>query len=196
MATATDVDVIGLFPGKAVVSINQGAPRTLNAGQTYAGVKLLGSNSESAEFEIDGKRLILGLGHGITSSFAAAENPSVTLYAGPNGHFVSEGSINGVPVKFLIDTGASMISLSSSEAKRLGINYFKGRRGAVSTANGVVPVYTLKLDTVKLGDISMSNVDAQVLEGDNLPIVLMGMSFLNRVEMKREGTQMMLIKRY
>ncbi|MGH8744327.1 MAG: TIGR02281 family clan AA aspartic protease [Burkholderiales bacterium] len=197
LASAMDVNVIGLFPGKAVVTINGGKPRTLSNGQmSPEGVKLIRADSESAEFEIDGKRQVLSMGQGITANFAATENASVTLYADSNGHFVSEGNINGVSVKFLIDTGATMISISSAEAKRLGINYLKGQRGLVSTANGTVPVYTVKLDEVKLGDISINNVDAQVHEGNTLPIALMGMSFLSRVEMKREGSQMTLIKRY
>lgn len=196
-AAAADVNVIGLFPGKAVVVINGGKPRTLSAGQTSPeGVKLISANSEAAELEIEGKRQVLGLGQGITSNFAPAENTSVTLTADSSGHFVTEGSINGATVKFIIDTGATMVSLNSSEAKRIGLNYLKGERGLVTTANGLVPVYKVKLDSVKIGDVSLSNIDALVHEGDNLPIVLMGMSFLNRVEMKREGSQMTLIKHY
>lgn len=196
-AAATDVDVVGLFPGKAVVTIDGGKPRTLSNGETSAeGVKLISANSESAEFVIDGKRQVLSLGQGIIANFAVTENPSVTLFADSNGHFVSEGSINGAPVKFLIDTGATMISISNAEATRLGINYLKGQRGVVSTANGTVSVYTVKLDEVKIGNISMNNVDAQVHEGNALPIALLGMNFLNRVEMNRTGSQMTLIKRY
>lgn len=177
--------------------INGDKPRTMSAGQTSPeGVKLISADSESAELEIDGKRQVLGLGQGITSNFAPAENSSVTLTADASGHFITDGSINGATVKLLIDTGASMVSLNTSEAKRIGLNYLNGQHGQVSTANGLVPVYKVKLDTVKIGDITLNNVDALVHEGDNLPIVLMGMSFLNRVEMKREGSQMTLIKRY
>ncbi len=196
-AAATDVNVIGLFPGKAVVVINGAKPRTMSAGQTSPeGVKLISADSESAEFEIDGKLQVLGLGQGIASNFTPTENSSVTLISDAKGHFITEGSINGATVKFIIDTGATMVSLNSSEAKRIGVNYLKGEHGLVSTANGLVPVYKVKLDTVKVGDITLSNVDALVQEGENLPMVLMGMSFLNRVEMKREGSQMTLIKRY
>jgi len=196
-ALATDINVIGLFPGKAVVVINGGKPRTLSEGQTSPeGVRLISADSESAEFEIDGRRQVLSLGNSISSNFAPAENSSVTLTADSSGHFITEGSINGATVKFIIDTGATMISLNSSEAKRIGLNYLKGERGMVSTANGLVQVYKVKLDNVKIGDISLSNVDAFVQEGDSLPMALMGMSFLNRVEMKREGSQMTLIKRY
>ncbi|HXZ95963.1 MAG TPA: TIGR02281 family clan AA aspartic protease [Burkholderiales bacterium] len=194
---AADINVIGLFPGKAVVVINGGNPRTMSAGQTSPeGVRLISADSDSAEFEIDGRRQLLGLGNSISSNFAPAENSSVTLTADSSGHFITEGSINGATVKFIIDTGATMISLNSSEARRIGLNYLKGERGLVSTANGLVPVYKVRLDNVKIGDISLSNVDAFVQEGDSLPMVLMGMSFLNRVEMKREGSQMTLIKRY
>ncbi|HYA19984.1 MAG TPA: TIGR02281 family clan AA aspartic protease [Burkholderiales bacterium] len=196
-ALATDINVIGLFPGKAVVVINGGKPRTLSVGQTSPeGVRLIEADSESAEFEIDGRRQVLSLGNSISSSFAPAEKSTVTLTADSSGHFITEGSINGATVKFIVDTGATMISLNSSEAKRIGLNYLNGERGMVATANGPVQVYKVKLDNVKVGDISLSNVDAFVQEGDSLPMALMGMSFLNRVEMKREGSQMTLIKRY
>jgi aspartyl protease family protein len=196
-AAATDINVIGLFPGKAVVVINGNKPRTLSTGETAPeGVKLISADSDSAEFEIDGKRQVLGLGNRISSNFAPADNSSVTLTADSSGHFITEGSINGATVKFIIDTGATMISLNSSEARRIGLNYLKGERGVVSTANGPVPVYKVTLDNVKIGDISLNNVDALVQEGEHLPMALMGMSFLNRVDMKREGSEMTLTKRY
>jgi len=196
-AAATDINVIGLFPNKAVVVIDGGRPRTLSAGQTSPeGVKLISADSDSAEFEIGGKRQLLSLGQGISSNFMSTSSPVVNLIADAGGHFVTEGSINGATVKFIIDTGATLVSMSTSEAKRIGLNYLNGERGLVSTANGLVPFYKVKLDTVKIGDITLNNVDGGVQEGDNLPIVLMGMSFLNRVGMKRSGPQMTLIKRY
>ena len=68
--------------------------------------------------------------------------------------------------------------------------------GLTQTANGVVPVYTVKLDTLRVGEITVNNVDATVIEGDKLPIALLGMSFLNRMDMRREGQTMVLIKRF
>ena len=65
----------------------------------------------------------------------------------------------------------------------------------MSTANGVVPAYRVKLDEVRLGDISLNNVDGVVTIGSQ-PIVLLGMSFLNRMEMKRDGETMTLKKRF
>jgi aspartyl protease family protein len=119
----------------------------------------------------------------------------VTLTADTRGHFVVEGQVNGGAVRFLVDTGATTIALSSADAMRLGIDYRKGQRGLVGTANGTAAAYRVKLDTVQVGGIVANNVDAAVLEG-NLPIALLGMSFLNRMDMKREGQTMVLIKRF
>ena len=95
----------------------------------------------------------------------------------------------------LLDTGATMIALPASEATRLGINYRSGQPAYVSTANGTAPAYRVTLNTVKIGDIEIKQVEALVQE-QGLPFILLGMSFLNRTEMRREGTQMVLTKRF
>ncbi len=66
----------------------------------------------------------------------------------------------------------------------------------MGTANGMATAYALKLDTVRVGDIVLNNVDAAVMEGNPMPFALLGMSFLNRMEMKREGQTMVLIRRF
>ena len=104
--------------------------------------------------------------------------------------------MNGISVRFLVDTGASSIALSVDEAKRAGVNYLAGTRGRVQTANGTAPVYMVKLDAVRVGDITVNNVDAVIIDGDKLGIALLGMSFLNRMEMKRSGDTLTLIKRF
>jgi len=196
-AAATDVNVIGLFPGKAVVVVNGGKPRTLSVGEaTPDGVKLVAVETETAVLEVDGKRRTLGMGQSISVAPPAAGRAQATLAADSSGHFLTTGQINGQSVRFLVDTGASMISMNAAEAKRLGVNYLKGQPGYASTANGPAAVYKVSLDAVRVGDISMTNIDALVHEGNNLPIVLLGMSFLNRVEMRRDGPTMTLVKRY
>lgn len=192
---AVEVNVIGLFPGKAVVTIDGGPIRTLSAGQkTAEGVVLLSTDRETATFEIRGQKKILSLGQHRASA-AAQPSQSVTLTADTRGHFVVEGQVNGGAVRFLVDTGATTIALSSADAMRLGIDYRKGQRGLVGTANGTAAAYRVKLDTVQVGGIVANSVDAAVLEG-NLPIALLGMSFLNRMDMRREGQTMVLIKRF
>ncbi len=197
-ATATDVNVIGLFPGKAVVVVNGGKPHTLKAGdQTPEGVKLVSVDTETAVLEIDGKRRTLGMGQPISMAAPANGGRSqATLSADTRGHFITFGQINGQSVQFLVDTGASMVTMNVSDARRLGVNYLKGERGVASTANGVATVYQVKLDTVRVGDITIGNVDALVHEGNALPVALLGMSFLNRVDMRRDGPTMTLIKRF
>lgn len=198
-ADAADISVVGLTSGKAVVSIDGGRPRTLTVGQvTPEGVKLVSATSESAVFEVNGERRTLAVGQGaaVASVSAARGGDSVTLIADSRGHFVTVGVANGVSLRFLVDTGASSVVLSSVDARSAGINYLAGTRGLTQTANGVVPVYAVKLDTLRIGDITVNNVDATVIEGDKLPIALLGMSFLNRMEMRREGSTLTLIRRY
>jgi len=194
---ALDVNVVGLTEGKAVVSINHGKARTLKAGETTAeGVKLVSATSDAAVFEINGKREVLGMGQSIAGNFASSGAQSVTLTADSRGHFVSTASINGGSVRVLVDTGATLIAMNQAEARRLGVNFLKGQKGYSQTASGIVSIHRVKLDAVKLGDIVLNNVEASVHEGDGPPIVLLGMSFLSRVEMKREGDRLILTKRF
>lgn len=196
-AGATEVSVIGLFSGKAMVSINGGKQRVLSAGQTTPeGVKLISADSQSALLEIDGVQRRLGLGSRIGGGDNNSGTASVTLNADGQGHFVTTGSINGATTRFLVDTGASNIAMSTSEAKRLGIAYSHGARGYSQTANGIVPIYVVTLNTVKLGDIVLNQVEASIIEGTDLPVTLLGMSFLRRTEMRREGNTMTLTKKY
>ncbi|MGC2518732.1 MAG: TIGR02281 family clan AA aspartic protease [Burkholderiales bacterium] len=195
-ADAADVNVIGLFPGKAVVSINGGGPRTLSVGQkTAEGVTLLSTDRESATLDVGGQRRTLRIGQAYTAA-AGASVQTVTLAADTRGHFVVDGQINGGTVRFLVDTGATMIALSSADAARLGIDYRKGQPGMTNTANGMAPAYRVKLDSVRVGDITVNSVDAVVMEGSVLPVALLGMSFLNRMQMRRDGQVMVLTKRF
>jgi aspartyl protease family protein len=199
-ACGADVNLNGVVGNKALVVIDGGKPRWIAAGETTAeGIKLVSVSGQSAVVDFGGKRQTLTMGQNERLSggaSASAGTQSVTLSAGRGGHFVADGSINGVSVQFLVDTGASFISFGSSEAKRFGINYLNGQKSFSSTANGVVPTYRVKLDEVKVGGITLNNVDGMVHIGDNLPVVLLGNSFLNRMEMKRDGEKMVLTKRF
>ena len=197
-AHATDISVMGLFNGKAVLVINGGKPRTVGVGQTTPeGIKLLSASSESAVVEYSGQRHTLNMGHatriGATNDAGFGQ---VTLTADARGHFVTTGTINGTSVRFLVDTGASSVALSVNEARRLGIKYLSGSPGQVATANGATMAYKLKLDNVRVGEITLNNVDCVVVDGLGLNIVLLGMSFLNRTQMKRDGDTLTLVRRF
>ncbi len=192
---AADVTLVGLIGSRAIVVIDGAAPRTLAPGQkTAEGVVLLGTQKDSASFEIDGKKRTLRMGQAYLAASSARQ--SVTLNADARGHFITTGTINGGSVRFLVDTGATFVSLPATEARRLGIDYLRGEQGSMQTANGVATAYRVKLDSVRIGDIEISNVDAVVSENNSLGVTLLGMSFLNRMEMKRDAQSMTLVKRF
>ncbi len=194
-AYATEISVVGLFPGKALLVIDGGSPRTYSVGAKVApGIKLIASDNNSATFDNNGKREVVAIGQH-TGTGEPGGRESVTLHADARGHFYTEGQINGGMVRMVVDTGATKIAIPAHDAVRLGINYRAGQLGYVSTANGVRPVYHVRLDTVKVGNILVHQVDATVLEG-GLSTVLLGMSFLNRTEMQRSGDKMTLKKLY
>ena len=198
-ANATDVNVIGLFSGKAVVVIDKGAPRTLAVGQkTPEGVVLISSDSKKAVLEIDGKRETLEMGQDFYGAARqTSERPSVTLPADSRGQFYADGQVNGAHVRFVVDTGATTVLIPGPDADRLGLDYRnKGQMGHISTANGTATAYRVVLDSVTIGGITAYNVEAVVAEGSGLDVALLGMSFLNRTEMRRDGAYMTLTKRY
>lgn len=197
-ALAAEVQVIALTEGKATLVIDNGKPRTLAVGQVSPeGVRLIAASPDAAVVEVDGKRRTLALGSyfqpASASSGRGAIGASVVIPADSQGHFVVTGTINGAAtVRFLVDTGATMVSISADEARRAGVNYLTGQRAFTQTASGVAPVYRVKLDTLKIGDITLHNVDAAVHLSGRLPIALLGMSFLNRMEMKRDASTLTL----
>lgn len=197
LAQATDIEVAGLFNGKAMVSINGSPPKVMSVGQTLQNVKLLNATSSAATFEVEGKKQTLGMGQSIsTAAGNPGSKPTVKLSADGGGHFHSGGSINGRPIHFLVDTGATTVAISVRAAQAMGIDLRKATLGASNTAAGVVRTYRVTFDNVKLGDISLNFVEGSVLEGMPDDFALLGNSFLSRLDMKREGTVLTLTKNY
>ena len=196
-AAAADVALIGLIGDKAaVVAIDGGDPKTVKVGQKWGAVSVIAIEGRQATIEVDGKRRVLEIGqHHRARAAGADRQQSVTLSADMRGHFFSDGAVNGTPVRFLVDTGATTVALPATDAVRLGIDYRKGEMGMSSTAGGMVPVYRIRLDTVRLGSIELTGVEGVVLE-KGLDIALLGMSFLNRVDMKRDGQILTLTRRF
>lgn len=195
-ADAADVGLAGLFPGKALLTINGGAPRIVPLGaKTDEGVKVMAIEGETATLEVDGKKRVLRVGQNVAAQSSGSGPATVVLTADGQGHYLTTGIINGTSVRFIVDTGASLISLGAGDARRIGIDASKGQPGIVNTANGQTRVSRVKLDTVRVGEIVLNNVDAIVHQQD-LPVALLGMSFLNRMEIQQDGQTMTLKKRY
>lgn len=193
---AVEVGIAGVFPNKALLVIDGAPPKGVAVGQkTEQGVKLVAVEDGAAVIEVDGKRRTLRVGQSVVSQQSADRTPTLTLSSDASGHFYATGNINGGTIRFLVDTGATMVSIGASDARRLGLDLRNAQVGYTQTANGTARVYKVILSTVRIGDVTLTDVDGLVHESD-MPIALLGMSFLNRMEMQRDGQRMILKKRY
>lgn len=169
--------------------INNSVVRSLRAGEASPeGVKVIEISGGSALVEIDGRRWQMRIG----SSTAA----SVILQADERGHFLVNAAINGAPVRVLVDTGATAVAMNLSDAQRAGVSFAGARRVAVQTAGGLRQALLVRLASVQIGDLLVRDVEATVSERNELPITLLGMSFLNQVEMQRSGRTLTLTRRH
>ena len=212
-AGAVSVNVVGLFAGKAVLSIDAGAPRTLAIGaKTPEGVTLVAAGADSATLAIDGQRRVLRLGEtyvtpvargaagvgagslaGGNAATGADSGTSVALASDGAGHYLTVGAINDRSVKFFVDTGASVVWMSAEVANRLGLDWRRGKQFTVGTAGGPKPAYSVRLASVRVGSITLTDVEGAVGEGAGTgDTVLLGMSFLSRLTMARDGNLMRL----
>ena len=195
-ALAQAVVLAGRMGDRALLVID-GKPHTVKVGDSIAGVRLLRWVEDSAEVESRGSKTMLQVGStpallgGRTPAAAARE---VVLTAGQGGHFTAVGAINGKAVNFLVDTGATLVAIGRDDAQRLGIDLQSARHGYSQTANGAVPIQIVVLNTVRLGELELANVGAAVMPMP-MPMVLLGNSFLTRLQMRRDNDVMRLTAR-
>jgi len=197
-AFGQSVALSGVMGERALLVIEDAAPLVLTPGQTRQGVTLISVGEQSAIIEILGQRQTLRVGERPVSVGAKGSGNSgsrVILSAGSGGHFFGIAQINGVSVRFVVDTGASNVVMGVAQAERLGINYRAGQRVSVNTANGVALAFQTALDSVRVGEVEVFHVDATVVPA-SVPIVLLGNSFLGRFQMKQENDLLVLEKRY
>ncbi|HEY2558363.1 MAG TPA: retropepsin-like aspartic protease [Caldimonas sp.] len=196
-APAQTVSMGGSF-GKSALLVIDGKPRTLAVGGAVEGVRLVSVTGNDAVIEVQGKRVTLRLGDAQVNLGGKASpggGKQIVLTAQSGGHFYAPGTINGKAVRFVVDTGATMVSMDQYEADRLGLDWKNGRRGMSRTANGDSPFYTTKLPSVRIGDVEVYDVDA-IVSPAPMPFILLGNNFLTRFQMKRENDVMTLDLRY
>lgn len=194
---ATDVEVVALTPGRSAnVVIEGGAPIRLEIGEATAdGVKLLQADRAGAVLSVDGITKSLPLAARRSLVAGATGSGTVTLSADARGHFLTSGAVNGRSVRFVVDTGATLTTLSRADARRIGLDYRDGVPAEAMTVNGVVNGWRVSLDSVSVGNTTVRDVDALVVDNDTLPVGLLGMSFLGQFDMQRQGSTLVLRRR-
>lgn len=194
---ATQVRVVGLFPGAAVLNVD-GQRKLVKVGQVGpSGVVVVSADSRGAVLRVDGVERSYSLSREYSDGFAEAQKKQLSVAKGAGGHYWITGSVNSHSVQFLVDTGASSIALNDGHARRLGIDYRTvGSPLQVSTASGTARGWRVMLDRVKVGELEVLGVDAVVLEGGSPTEALLGMSFLSRVGWKVEQDALVLESKY
>src|SRR6188508_616773 len=173
-AQAQSVSMAGSLGTRALLMID-GKPRQVAVGTTVEGVKLVSVTNNDAVVEVSGKRVALQLGGSPTNLGGAASagtGDKIVLTSVSGGHFVTSGTINGSAVRFFVDTGATTVTMGAADAERIGVDYKKGQ----------------------LGDVQVYNVEATVLPS-TMPYMLLGNSFLDRFQMRRENDRLTLEKK-
>lgn len=141
---------------------------------------LIGLYASAPELNALKNRLMAALVPGSVVAVAGSDGRQYMATRGVDNHFHLDGSIDGEPVSFMVDTGASVVAMDRGTAEALGIDTGDLRFSQqVMTANGVANAAPLRLETLRIGDIVRRDVDAAVIEGDGLGVVLLGMSFLS-----------------
>lgn len=194
---ASSVMLTGTIGSRAILIVDGAPPKTVAVGETFQGVRLVSLQADQAVVELEGKRLNLRMDTPVSigGGGGTGGGSRIVLPADSRGHFMTQGAINGRPVTFMLDTGATSIALSAADAQRIGLDYSKGQRVQMNTANGVSQGYKLRLQSVRVGDVEVYDIDA-IVSPQPMPFVLLGNSFINRFSMRRDADQMVLEKRY
>ncbi len=195
LAQAQAVALAGILGSKALLVVDANPPKAVGAGDEYQAVKVLAVTKDEATIEVNGARRTLRLGEAPVSVGArGGSGKRIVLMADSRGHFVNTGTINGRMMQYMVDTGATTISIGRTDAERMGLNYQGGEPVRMNTANGVAQGWRMRLDSVRLGDVEVLGVDA-IVTPQPMPYVLLGNNFLTQFQMTRLNDQMVLEKR-
>lgn len=196
---ASQVQVVGLFPGAAVLNVD-GQRKLVRVGQSGpGGVQVVSADSKGAVLRVAGveRHYSLSREYAPGGFSAAPEKQRLSIARGLGGHYWIAGSINGQTVQFMVDTGATAVAMNEGQAQRLGIDYrVVGQPMVVSTASGTANAWRVKFDRVKIGSLEVLGVDGVVVQGSAPTEVLLGMSFLSRVSWREEQGMLVLESKF
>jgi len=127
---------------------------------------------------------------------APAGGNTAILYADMNGHFAADLQVRGIPIRALVDTGATLVSFSAEDAAKFGLREEQGQRKArFNTANGMVMASLVKIPEMRLQGITVYDVEAAIMPRGALQGTLLGMSFMKKLQgYESRGTSMVLRK--
>jgi aspartyl protease family protein len=200
---APQIQLGGVMGSKALFVID-GQSQMIAVGESARGVRLVSLNGDKAKVELQGKIVelrvggspaVVGGGIGASGGGPGGNTREIVIPVGDGGHYFMNGTINGRSVRFMVDTGATMVAMSAADATRIGLDLRKGQLGFGSTANGVTQMMAITLDSVRVSEVELYNV-AAVVTPANMPYVLLGNSFLSRFRIQRDGDVMRLTRRY
>lgn len=194
-AQAVEINLIAIMGSKAMVEVD-GARKLMEAGQSASGAKLLNVSADAVVFEAGGRKLTLSMDNRSIKSNISPEGGKKLVMPNDNGHFYAGLAINGLPLRGVVDTGATVLTLSSNHARAAGIDLSRATTGTAVTAQGTVATRQTTINTLRLGDIVLHNIDALVIDGQFPPTPLIGMNVLQRFTMQREADRLTLIQRY
>ena len=194
-AGAQNVALTGVMGQRALLVIDGASAAVLAPGESRDGVTLISVAADQAVVELGGRRQSLRIGDVPVTLSGSTGNSRIVLTSGPGGHFISDGQINGASVCFLVDTGATEVSISAQEADRIGLQYRSGTAVMLYTANGSAQGYKIHLNSVRLGGVEVYNVEA-IVTATSMPFVLLGNTFLAHFQLKQENDSLTLDKRF
>lgn len=189
------VNVIGLIGDRAILRVD-GEQVMLHRGESSGSVTLVDIVGGEARLRIGKREVSLGMGMDTGGIATREAGSSVEIVMNGSGQFITNGMINGLVVEFLVDTGANSVSMTTHDARRLGIDYrMDGTASMSATAGGVVNSWQVNLRSVQVGPIVLRNVRATVRESSLHAPVLLGMTFLSQVSLQQENNRLKMTAR-
>ena len=185
VAAAPTIEVEALATDAVVLKVD-GQRKMLRVGQTFNGVTLVAAYSRTATLDVEGERMVLGISRRIGSNYEEPKSKVVEIQRDERLQYQTRASINGRAVQVMVDTGANVVALNSVQARQLGVDYESGSQARVETAGGFVRGWGVTLRTINVGGIKVENVQATVLEGDFPSTILLGMTYLQHVDIRED----------
>jgi len=192
-AYASDVIVEALLPNAAVLKIN-GNRHTLRAGESVGDVTLVSADAKTAVVDIAGRRESVGISQRISGNFEVPERREVSIPRDALKQYRTIAEINGKRVAVIVDTGANIVAINASQAAALGVDYANGVPTTVETASGTVRAWVVSLATVDVGGIRVDRVQAAVTDSEFPSTILLGMTYLEHVEINESNGVMSLTR--